>query len=142
VYHKVKFLVLWFSQCMYTRPLGITAQRYGVKYHLYVDDALLYISLDPDNELNFYYSLNNLEHYIAVDDSKSLNGNKTYIIYLASAHCVKSLKTPALQMGAYSITPNGSAKYLGVSINHCINMYEQVTSACWGAHYHLTTSTV
>ena len=50
---------------MYTRPLGIIAQRYGVKYHLYADDAQLYISLDPDNELNVSSSLNNLEHCIA-----------------------------------------------------------------------------
>ena len=49
---------------MYTRPLGIIAQRYGVKYHLYADDTQLYISLDPDNELNFSSSLKNLEHCI------------------------------------------------------------------------------
>ena len=42
---------------MYTRPLGITAQRYGVEYHLYADDTQLYISLDPENELNFSSSL-------------------------------------------------------------------------------------
>ena len=28
---------------MYTRPLGINSQRYGVKYHLYADDTELYI---------------------------------------------------------------------------------------------------
>ena len=28
---------------MYTRPLGIIEQRYGVKYHLYADDTQLYI---------------------------------------------------------------------------------------------------
>jgi len=38
---------------MYTRPLGITAQRYGVKYHLYAGDTQLYISLDPDTEITF-----------------------------------------------------------------------------------------
>jgi len=32
---------------------------------LYADDTQLYTSLDPDNELNFSSSLNNLEHYIA-----------------------------------------------------------------------------
>ena len=31
---------------MYTRPLLIIAQRYGVKYLLYADDTQLYISLD------------------------------------------------------------------------------------------------
>jgi len=34
---------------MYTRPLGIVVQRYGVKCHLYADDTQLYISLDHDN---------------------------------------------------------------------------------------------
>ena len=35
---------------MYTRPLGIIVQQYGVKYRLCADDTQLYISLDPDNE--------------------------------------------------------------------------------------------
>jgi len=50
---------------MYTSPLGIIVQRYGVKYYLYADDTHLYISLDPDNKLNFSSSLNNLEYCIA-----------------------------------------------------------------------------
>ena len=58
---------------MYTRPLGIIAQRYGVNYHLYADDTQLYISLDPDNELNFSSSLKKTLYcrYSAMDDSKS-----------------------------------------------------------------------
>jgi len=47
---------------MDTRPRGIIAQRYGVKYHLYADDTELYISLDLDNDLNLSSSLKNLEH--------------------------------------------------------------------------------
>ena len=80
---------------MYTRPLGIIAQRYGVKYHLYADDTQLYILLDPDNELNFSSSLKNLEHCIEdiwvwmTENLMSLNDNKTNIIYLASPHFVK-----------------------------------------------------
>jgi len=77
---------------MYTHPLGIIAQRYGVKYQLYADDIQLYISLDPDNELNFSYSLTNLEHCIAdiwIWMTQNLNDNKTNLI-----HCVKSRKTP------------------------------------------------
>ena len=65
-----------------------------------------------------------------------LNDNKTNILYLASPHCVKSLKTPAIQIGAFSITPNGSVKNL-CFFNQCINMYEHVTSVCWAAYYHL-----
>jgi len=96
-----------------TRPLGIIAQRYGVTYHLYADDTQLYISLDPDNELNLSSSLKNLEHCIAdirlwmTQNLLKRNDNKTNIIYLTSPHCVKSLKTPALQRCTSSITPNG-----------------------------------
>ena len=46
---------------MYTRPLGIIPQLYGVKYHLYADDKHLYISLDADNELNFSSFWKNLK---------------------------------------------------------------------------------
>jgi len=105
---------------MDTRPLGIIAQRYGVKYHLYAHDTQLNILLDPDNELNFSSSLKNFEHCIVdirlwmTQNLLKLNDNKTNIIYLVSPHCVKSPKTPVLQMGASSITPNGSVKILGV----------------------------
>jgi len=87
---------------MYTRPLGVIAQRYVVKYHLYADDTQLYMSLDPDNELNFSSSLKNLEHCICdimfwlTQNLLRLYDNKTNIIYLALPHCVKSLTTPAL----------------------------------------------
>jgi len=66
-----------------------------------------------------------------------LNDNKTNILYLASPHCVKYLVTPALQMGASSITPNGSVKNLWIIFDQCINMYEYVTSVCCAAYYHL-----
>jgi len=41
-----------------------------------------------------------------------LDENKTNIIYLVSPHYVKFLKTPALQMGASSVTSNGSVIYV------------------------------
>ena len=49
----------------YTKPFGTTAQRYGVKYHLYGDDTQLYVSLDPANKADVSSSLDNSEHCIA-----------------------------------------------------------------------------
>jgi len=59
-----------------------------------------------------------------------VNDNKTNILYLTSTHCVKSLKTPVLNMDASSITPNGSVQNLGVLVEH-------VTSVCRAAYYYL-----
>ena len=50
---------------------------------------------------------------------------QTNIIYLVSPDCVKSLKTPALQMGVSSITPNVSVKILGVNVLTCMNNSQQ-----------------
>jgi len=117
---------------MYTRPLGIIAQRYGVKYHLYTDDRQLYISLN--HELNFSSSLKYLEHCIAAfrllmtQNLLKLNDNKTNITYLASPHCAKSIKTPTLQMGASLITRlsltqevlvNSFYAFITSRIDHC-----------------------
>ena len=87
--------------------------------------------------------MKNLEHYIAdirlwmTQNLLKLNENKINIIYLASSHCIKSLKTPALQVGASSIIPNGPVQTLGVIFDQCINMYVHVTSVCRAAYYHL-----
>jgi len=51
---------------MYTRPLGIIGQRFGVKYHLYPVYTHLYTSLDSNNVLNFSSSLKNLEHCMQI----------------------------------------------------------------------------
>jgi len=132
---------------MYNRPLGIILHRYGGKYHL-CDDTQLYLSLDPDNALNFSFSLRNLEHCIAdirlwmTQILLRLNDNKTNIIYLVSPYGVKSLKTPTLQMGASSITLNGSVKNIEAIFDQCINKCENVTSVCRAATTILRTSTV
>jgi len=138
-YLTFSFLVIWCttgfsSGSLYFhhlyRPLGIIALRYEVEDHLYADDTQLCISLDPDNELDVASSLNNLEHCIAdnrlwmTQHFLNLNDNQINIIYLASPHYVKSVRTPALQMGAYLITPKGSVKNIGDMFGNCINRYE------------------
>jgi len=106
VYHRVPNSVLGpLVLRMYVHHIGIVTHRYQVKYHLFVYDTQLYISLDPENQLHFSSFLNNLEHCIAVirlwitEILLRINYDKTNIIYLASPEWAKSLKTPALQMG-------------------------------------------
>ena len=97
---------------------------------------LLYMSLNAEKELNF--TLNNLETCIAdirlcmTEHVLRLNDDKTIIIYLASLHCVRSLKIPPLQ-----IIPKGLVKHLVVIGYSCINIYEHAISVCGAAYYHL-----
>jgi len=133
VYHRVQFSVLWFAQCI---PVLLVSLGSNMGLNITC-------MLDPDNELTFSSSLKNLEHYIAdirlciPENLPRLNDNKIYIIYLALPHCVKSLWTASLQVGASSIIPNGPVQILGVIFDQCINMYEHVTSVCRAAYYHL-----
>ena len=46
-----------------------------------------------------------------------------FLFEIDKSHFVKSLKIPVLQMGASSITPNGSVNNLGVIFDQCIKMY-------------------
>jgi len=55
---------------------------------------------------------------------------KMIYFYLAFANYVKTLKTPALNIGATSINSNGSVTHLGVMFDKCISMHEHVTSVC------------
>jgi len=84
---------------MYTCPLGIISQRYGIKYRLYVDNTQLNISLNPYHESIFSPSLENLHNSFAdirlvMTRNIKFNGDKTNITYLVSAHYVKFLTTP------------------------------------------------
>ena len=50
---------------MYTKRLGTTAQRHGVKYHLYADDTQLYVPPDPGNKADVSSLFKNLENWFA-----------------------------------------------------------------------------
>jgi len=78
---------------MYTCPVRVIAQRYGVNYHLYDDDTQLDTFLDADNRLNVFSSLKNLEHCIAdirlwvIRNLLRLNNNKTNITSRIYIYC-------------------------------------------------------
>ena len=73
---------------MYSRPLGVTARRFGVGCHFYADDTQLYVSRYVGSESKVPSSLKNLEHCIAVirlwmtQSLLKLNAGKSDIIYM------------------------------------------------------------
>ena len=89
---QVKYLNDFDSLLLFYLTLNLS-QRYGVKYHLYIGETQLYISLVSDNELGF--SLKNVEHCIAdirvwtTQHPLTLNGNNANSTCIASLHRVK-----------------------------------------------------
>ena len=66
--------------------------------------------------------MNNLEDCIV--DIRPLMTNIIYFTSRSSPHCIKSLKTPALQMGASLIARIGLVQNLGGIFYQSINMYD------------------
>lgn len=128
---------------MYTRPIGIIARKYGVKFHLYADDTQLYASLDLNDRDSSKSSLNNLEQ--CIDELRSwmthnrlkLNDDKSDVIYIASPHYLKSLSTPGIKVGDARIPPSDKVKNLGVIFDKYLNMESHITTVCRSAYFHL-----
>ena len=84
---------------MYTRPIGVTARKHGVKFHLYADDTQLYATFDVNDEASLTSSLQTLEYCIAeirswmAKNMLKLNDDKSDILYVASPHYLKSRNT-------------------------------------------------
>ena len=134
VYHRVQFLVLWFWQCipillgLLRSDMGLNITCLMMKHlNLYITGSWQWVIFILSADIRLWMTQNLLK----------VNDNKTNIVYLVSPYCVKSPMTPALQMGASLITPNGSVKNLGVIFDQCINTQEHVTSVCRAAYYQL-----
>jgi len=63
VYHRVQFLILWFSQCILIL-LGLLCSDMGLNITCMLMNTAVYIT-GSDNKLNFSSSLKNLQHFIA-----------------------------------------------------------------------------
>jgi len=90
---------------IYTRPLGIIAQWYDIKYHLFADSRQLcrYPWIPTMSKMS---SLSNcFEHCIAdirlcmTQNLLRFYDNKTIMIYSDSIHLVKSLKNTCITDG-------------------------------------------
>ena len=79
---------------MYTKPLGTTAQLYGVKYDLYVDDTQMYVSLELGYEADVSSPLENLENSVAdiqlcmICKVLKLKEDKTHVICICMYVCM------------------------------------------------------
>ncbi len=75
---------------MYTRPTGVIARKYGVKYHLYADETQLYATFDVKDEATLTSSLQALEYCIVeirswmAKNMLKLNDDKSDILYVTT----------------------------------------------------------
>ena len=121
VYHRVQFLVLWFSQCIPVL-LGSVRSDMGVNItcmlmtHSYI---YLYIYIYIYIFVSWLWFKFIFFHCIAdirlwmTQNLLRLNDNKTNILYLASPHCIKSLKHQHYRWMSLRLTLMGQQKTRG-----------------------------
>ena len=116
---------------VYTTSLGKLLQEHNVSYHLYADDAQVYISTAPE-ELDD--AIRRLESCIADVQlwmnrrQLKMNDTKTEFVVLRN----KSLRIqpPCLRVGNHNITPSDSVRNIGVTFDNHMDMEQHVKNMC------------
>ena len=125
---------------LYTTSLGKLLREHNVSFHLYADDAQVYISTTTEE---FEDAVTRLEACIA-DVQRwmsrrqlKMNDSKTEFIVLASKTLSQRIPTRSLHVGNHEVAPSESVKNIGVMFDNHMNMEEQVKVTCRRAYIQL-----
>jgi len=118
---------------LYTAEIGRIVAQHGLKFHQYADDCQIYIATSVNAVHSPIDQLSRCLHDVDVWMSASrlrLNASKTQVLWLGSRHNIDRLTVHEVPMLSSAVGVVGSARDLGVVIDH-------VASVCRSAYYHL-----
>ena len=128
---------------IYTLPLGDIIRQHHTQFHLYADDAQLYLAFKrSDSPTVHANTLKKLEACIAEIrqwmplNGLKLNDSKTEFMLLQSKFPAQ-LSCPDITIGADRVSPASSAKNLGVIIDPNLTMSKHVSAVCQAATFQL-----
>ncbi|GFR95277.1 reverse transcriptase-like protein [Elysia marginata] len=102
---------------IYTQPLAMLLNNFGLKYHFYADDSQIYGSCQPENISDL---INTIELCVSsvktwMNENKLvLNEDKTEILLAGIAKTKSKIDTNCLKIGTNSINFSDHVKSLGI----------------------------
>lgn len=118
---------------VYTRSLGALLRAHNVMYHLYADDAQIYLACDP---LDIAAAKTHLEECISAvqiwmaQHKLKLNDDKTDFMVFANKETAKRIEQQVLCVGGCDIPQSHSVKNVGFTMNASLTCDEQVKAVC------------
>jgi hypothetical protein len=107
----------------------------GVKFHMYADDVLLYISGSPDDISRTSDSLHSVVKHVETwmsDNFLQLNIEKTHLFLIHKQRTALPTPLPTLAVGgkALSFSTSGTLRWLGVHIDTHLSMNVFINDKC------------
>ena len=126
----------------YNTPVGDIIKTFGLDYHLYADDAQLYVSFAPggssqQNTMDRLCScLQEIGEWSRTNLLK-LNDHKTDVIVLGTKQKLPTLKDFRISVGDTTRIPSTSVRNLGVVFDSSLIMTSHISTICRTAYMHL-----
>ena len=128
---------------IYTMPLGAIFRKYQLQYHIYADDAQLYVDLSGVRDGETADAVCRVERCIEEarlwmsDHNLLLNENKTEAIIISAPNRKHLQDVTCVSVCGCNIVPSSTIRNLRIMIDCELTMSSQVSHMCKSAYYHL-----
>ena len=125
---------------MYTKPLSSIIRLSGLSYHFFADDTQLHDSTKPSNipslAQDMKRSIDNVSDWMKGNKLK-MNEEKTEIISIGTKSKLEQVTVHSLTFSDCEITFSKSVRNLGVHLDTCLTMENQVNLLCKTLYFQL-----
>ena len=117
---------------MYLLPLSAILRYHNIGYHVYADDAQLYVSFKCKQPLEAISKLN-----MMITNKLKINDSKTEFIVFRSPQLKYDLSGLSVNVGESMITQSSKVRDLGVIFDQFLNFDDHITAICRSTHFHI-----
>ena len=125
-----------FTFTLYSSKLFEVIKPHLPEAHAYADDCLLYLSFEPNNEVNQSEAIKSMElcirtlrTWMSIDKLK-LNDDKTEFMITGSRQQLEKVSVAELSVADISVAPVSTARNLGVLFDRSLKFDAQITKTC------------
>ena len=125
---------------LYLLPLGAILRHLNIGYHIYADDAQLYISFKCKDPLESLTKLNMCISDIRVwmiNNKLKINDSKTEFIIFRSPLLKLNLSDLSVSVGDMQVSPSSKVRDLCVVFDQYLTFHDHINAICKSTHFHL-----